>query len=215
MMNSSTKLTITVLWIVSVIVAGVLGFAYGNENKNSQTPIANSQKSQPIDVVNKVTNQLPATTIQTNDPTSTPAIVNNNVCKKSGLAQKWEYLVPYTLKANDSYQNIAKSQLNDESRVNEIMQINGISQLVVGATLYLPPPSITKSSGNIQMASGRLVKKDSSGWQLSFNGDISGQSIIIPSFWFGEIANRDSYKIGDCLTILFDNGYKVFSVSNQ
>jgi LysM repeat protein len=204
--SAGMKILMAILWISSLIIAVFIGIALGQSGKPSGI---NAEKSLPLTTTNQITG------IQTSNLQATPAIVNNNICKKSGFAQKWEYLTSYTVKANDTLQGIASSQLNDEARVNEIMQTNGVGPLIVGSTLYLPPPNITKSSGNIKQVHGRLVKKDDVNWQLSFNGDINGQGIIIPSFWFTEIPSEDSYKVGDCLTILFDDGYKVFSVSLQ
>jgi hypothetical protein len=199
------NILVGIFWIISLVIAVFVGFSFGQGNKNT----INSAESAPLKTVNQI-NSLPTPT-----PQLSQNIVNNNICEKSGFAQKWEYLTSYTLKENETLQSIASSELNDSSRVNEIMQINGVGPLIVGSTLYLPPPSITKSSGNIKQVHGRLVKKDGVNWQLSFNGDIKGQSIIIPSFWFKEIPDKDSYEIGDCLTILFDDGYKVFEVSPQ
>jgi hypothetical protein len=52
-------------------------------------------------------------------------------------------------------------------------------------------------------------------WHVSFNSDKEGIGILIPSYWFEAITNKDDYKVGDCLTVLFDDGFKVFSVSKQ
>jgi hypothetical protein len=136
-------------------------------------------------------------------------------CKKAGFAQKWEYLTPYIVKQNDTFQDIATSELHDATRVNEITQINGVNPVVVGSTLYLPPPSVAKSSGNLREVYGKLSDKNSVSWHINFSVDPKGQGILIPSFWFEGLADTSSYKIGDCVKVFFDDGYKVYSLSLQ
>lgn len=202
---SGPRIIISFFWLLSLVVAGYIGFSYA--------------KAMPVEEKNTAKNVLPAVATATVAPSpipqNTPTTVNNNVCQKSGFAPKWEYLTPYVVKEGDSLQSIVSTQLKDSSRISEVIQINGNTPLVVEATIYLPPKTITKSTGNIKQVYGRLVEKNKSSWQLSFNGDKEGQGIVIPSFWFGEISGKDTYKIGDCLTILLDDGYKVFTVSHQ
>ena len=62
---------------------------------------------------------------------------------------------------------------------------------------------------------GLIVKKDLTSWQLSYGGGEKGMGIVFPGFWFKDISTRDTYKIGDCVTILFDNGVKVYSIKKS
>ena len=201
--TSSARIILSFIWVLTLIIAGYFGFLYGKGTSSAGDASAK-----------KV---LPAVSSMTSTPIpqSTPSIVDNNVCKKSGFAQKWEYLIPYVIKENDSLQSIVASELKDPSRINEVMELNGVGPLVLGSTLYLPPKSITKSTGNIKQVHGKLIEKNNASWQLSFNGQKDGQGILIPSFWFGEIPNTESYKVDDCLTVLLDDGFKVFTVSKQ
>ena len=153
-------------------------------------------------------------TSPTNDQT-TPAQTATKACTKNGPAQKWEYLTPYVVKDGDTLQSIATTQLSDVNRINEILQLNGQGPYVVGSTIYLPPSSIPKSSGNIKKVYGLIVKKDSSYWQLSYSSDPKGLGILIPSFWFDGVSNSNSFIIGSCIKVLFDDGNKVYSVSLQ
>ena len=202
---SGPRIILSLFWLLSLVVAGYVGYVFGQGTKPSD-------KTADKNVLPAVAT---ATFAPSPIPQNTPTIINNNVCRKSGFAPKWEYLTPYVIKEGDSLQNIVSTQLKDSSRISEVIQINGSTPLVVEATIYLPPKTITKSTGNIKQVYGRLVEKDKSSWHLSFNGDKDGQGIVIPSFWFGEITGRDAYIVGDCLTILLDDGYKVFTVSRQ
>jgi len=219
------QLMVGVAVTLFLVVAGFFAYAYVH-GKSDQS---NKAKS----VMSATTNQI--TPLQWISPTPqtaaekvtdvTPASGSNAIssqntstakaCTQNGPAQKWEYLVPYVVKEGDTLQSIATTQLNNGNRVNEILQLNGQGPYVVGSTIYLPPSSITQSSGNIKEVYGMLVKKDSSYWQLSYSSDPKGLGILIPSFWFDGVSNSDSFTIGDCIKVLFDDGNKVFSVAQQ
>jgi hypothetical protein len=210
------KMFFSALWFVSLLIAGFIGFVWGqgskiDESKNvltantSEVPATVSPS--PSEVSN---NNVPDSGANTPTPT-----INTSTCSKNGFAQKWEYLTAYVIKENDSIQKIAKEQLKDETRVNEILQINGVGPLVVGSTLYLPPSTITKSSGNIKQLYGKLMEKNTTSWHVSFSSDPKGQGILIPSFLFEGIENKDSYKPGDCIKVFLDDGFTVYSVSLQ
>ncbi len=210
---SKLKIILSLFWIVSVILSGYIGFLYGQGNQSGQTNTEKnvlSSTSQVTDTPNPSPQSSSAAVSGT-----TPTVINNNACSRSGQAQKWEFLTSYVVQQDDTLQTIASEQLNDPSRVNEILQINGAGPLVVGSTLYLPPATIAKSSGNIEQVYGKLVEKNNLSWHISFTSDINGQGILIPSFWFAGIANKDTFTVGDCLKVLFDDGYKVYSVSLQ
>lgn len=203
--SSNSKILVGILWIASLLATAFIGFTFGQKEKLTVKPA-------PQNVLTSL-NQVGDTPIPTQQ--ITPSIIPNTVCAKSGFAQKWEYLTSYTVKEGDSLQDIVTTELNDSTRLNEVLQINGVGPLVVGSTLYLPPKLITKSAGKLKQIYGRLVVKDKDSWQLSFNGEKDGQRIIIPTFWFEEIADKESFIVGECLTVLLDDGFKVFSVAKQ
>lgn len=176
-----------------------------NEESSLKDPMGGTSQITPAESTN-----LPAANTTVNAGAS-----NNSTCPKTGFAQKWEYLTAYTVKQNDTLESIATDQLKDASRVNELLKINGVGPYVVGSTLYLPPPSITKSSGNIQQVYGKLVERNDTSWHVSFTADKTGQGILIPSFLFNSVPNKDSVKMGDCVSVLFDNGYKIYNLSLQ
>jgi LysM repeat protein len=214
------KLFLSLLWGLSLVIAVVIGYAWGNGSKPTQSTEVLAANTTPSPVVATPTPQsVPSTnnspSMIESSPTPLPSPTPNaSACNKTGYAQKWEYLTGYIVKQGDTMQTIAKEQLKDETRVNEILQINGVG-LVIGSTVYLPPPSITKSSGNIKQVYGKLMEKDTTSWHIGFSNDPKGQGILIPSFWFEGIANRDIYKIGDCLKVFFDDGFKVYTVALQ
>lgn len=218
--NRGMKVFIGIFWGITLVIALIIGYAWGNGSKTAEstevlaaatspTPQPATPTPQIVSSPNTSLNAAPTTPVSTATPTP-----NATACSKTGYAQKWEYLTPYVVKQGDTMQDIAKEQLNDETRVNEILQINGVG-LVIGATLYLPPSTITKSSGNLKQVYGKLKEKNNTSWQVSFSNDPNGQAILIPSFWFEKIANRETFKVGDCIKVFFDDGYTVYTVAMQ
>ncbi len=209
--NRQVLAAITLTFLL--VILGFIGFYY----------IKKSTSTTNQNVLNASTNQLSPTqtlsptpqTVANTAITTTPAATTFKACSKNGPAQKWEYLVPYIVKDGDDLQSIAKTQLNDESRVNEILQLNGTGPYVVGSTIYLPPSFIKKSSGNIKEVYGLLIEKDTSYWHLSYSSDPKGMGILIPSYWFNDVSNSASFTSGDCVSVLLDDGNKVFSVTSQ
>jgi hypothetical protein len=218
------KMLFGLCWVVSLIIALIIGFAWGNGSKTaSSTEVLTANTSEvPVtqtpspQVVPSTSNNNLGSMNSTPTPilTPTPTTTNASTCSKTGYAQKWDYLTSYVIQEGDTVQDIAKEQLKDETRVNEILKINGVG-LIVGATLYLPPPTITKSSGNLKQVYGKLMEKNKTSWHIGFSNDTKGQGILIPSFWFESIPNKDTYKIGDCIKVFFDEGFIVYSIALQ
>jgi len=221
--SSTSKILLTSFWIASILLTGFLAYGYGKGSVKTQTnaneKVLSAQSIQsggvqgPITGSDNTAAQSPS--LPASDSTVSSAPVNTTSCAKTGFAQKWEYLTPYVLKQGDSLQSIATDQLKDSSRVNELLQLNGVGPLVAGSTLYLPPASITKSSGKLQQVYGKLVEKTDASWHISFTSDKKGQGILIPSFLFQTVANKDTIQIGSCVTVFLDDGYKVYSLSLQ
>ena len=203
--SSDSKSMFVLLWVISLIIVGVVAYFIG-KNGNNSSQIADNPTITPT-VAGASTQQL---------ETPTPEVDLTAICKKTGVSQKKDYLVSYTIKPNDSIASIAKDQLGDSSRDSEIIKLNdGANGLTIGSTLYLPPPSVKRSAGNISEVSGRIVGKDNGNWHLSFGGGTGGPGIYLPTYWFQDITDKDSYQIGDCVTILFDNGVKVFTITKN
>ncbi len=207
--RSSIYSVLVIGWFISLGVAGFLGFSLGKPG-TAQNPVVAQTTNSPVPNVldSTITSVLPAAT-------NLQPAVSNIACDKTGLAKPWEYLTTYTINQGDSLESIAKNELNDSSRVNELLKINGSGPFVAGSALYLPPKDIPKSSGNLQQVYGKLVESNDSSWHISYTADLSGQGVLIPTFLFNKVANKDSFKIGDCIKVFFDNGYTVYSVSLQ
>jgi hypothetical protein len=117
------------------------------------------------------------------------------------------------LKNGDSFQSIAEKELGDATRVSELTTLNEDQKnLTVGSTIYLPPNDIKSSSGHIYEISGKIVKEDNATWQLTYGGGEKGPGLIIPAFYLKDIPELDSFHVGDCVTVLIDNGVKAYSM---
>lgn len=205
------KVYIGVIWFFFIILVGF--FCY-NVGKNSQTSSFSASQA--------VLSPTPAKTVaQSENPgkneyVPTPHVDLNGICQKAGVAQKSEYLVPYTIQNGDTISKIAETQLKDSSRVNELTKLNEDAVgLSAGSTLYLPPENIKKSSGNLALVSGMIIKKDNAVWQLSYGGGEKGLGLAIPGYYFNEVSNKDNFQAGDCVTVLLDNGVKVYTITKQ
>lgn len=194
------------LWILAVIIVATGAFFIG---RNS-VPAPATPK--PPDT----TTVLSAQTTITDTPTPTIPADLNAACEKTGASEKKDYLKSYTLKEGDTVNSIAEKELGDVSRNTEILTLNdNISKMTIGSILYLPPDNIKSSSGHISEVSGRIVKKDESSWQLSYGGGEKGLGLWMPGYWFKDLPNLADFNVGDCVTVLFDNGVKVYSVTKN
>lgn len=203
--DSNFNLLTTFLWIGVIIIVSVFSFLAG---KNSSSTAINNA---PIPSGTAVSKH--PTIAQT---TPTPSVDLTGICQKTGPSQKKDYLVPYTIKVGDSITSIAETQLGDKSRNTELTILNdNLQNLVVDSVFYLPPTTIKQSSGHLAEVSGKIVKKDDASWQISYGGGAAGPGILIPGFWFKDVAAKDAYQIGDCVTIFLDNGVKVYSVKKS
>ena len=206
--GSELKLLALFGWIISLIIVALISYNFGkNSNKLTQKVVIPS-----ISVESTPTTPLPTATTST-----APSPVDlESLCTTTGPSQKKDYLVTYYMREGDNISSIAEKELGDVTRTTEIIALNeGGPALTVGSALYLPPANIKQSSGHISEVAGKIVKRDTVSWQLSYGGGATGPGIVIPGFWFKDIPYATTYKIGDCVTILFDNGVKVYSVKKS
>lgn len=204
-----SKILWILVWIFTLGIVAVISYGMGKGGPNL------SLKPSPV----------PTTSLQeipTAPPLSlTPAQIASpspelEICDKTGPSQKKDYLVSYYMKEGDSITSVAEKELGDERRTTEIIALNeGGPPLAIGSVLYLPPEDIKQSSGHISEISGKIVRKDNTtSWQIAYGAGIDGPGIAIPGFWFKNIATSN-FKIGDCVTILFDNSVKVYSIKKS
>src|SRR5258708_8778115 len=108
-----------------------------------------------------------------------------STCTKQGLQPKDDYLPTYTVKSGDSLLFIAKSQLKDISRVNELIILNkdrypqlsvNPSLLQQGWKLNLPPQNVGITNGHIYVISGNieLYPDDRKLWGVRCNSEGAG-----------------------------------------
>ncbi len=214
--SSSASTLIAFLWIGSLVIVAVISYLFGKaavQQKQAAQEVTSVSTAPTQPVAQGPAGQSPLGGAST--PPS-PTIDLEKSCDVSGPAQKKEYLTPYILKEGDNFQKIAENELHDATRVSELTALNDDQrQLTVGSTIYLPPDSIKQSSGHIAQVSGKIVKKDNAQWQLTYGGGEKGPGIWMPGFWFKNIANASDFQIGDCVTVLFDNGVKVYTVTKS
>lgn len=206
--NSNSKILWIFLWAISLLFVGGVAYAVGSSRP---TPIAQKTQEETITPLPTSPQEQAMVTI-----IPSPTVTLTGFCDKSGPSQKKDYLKSYILKGGDSFQKIAENELHDPTRVSELTALNEDQQkLTVGSTIFLPPDSIKQSGGHIFETSGKIVKKDEASWQLSYGGGEKGMGIVFPGFWFKDLTDAASFKLGDCVTILFDNGVKVYSVKKN
>lgn len=204
--NSKSKSLFISIWIVSLVFTAIFGFMAGKSSNSSGQELVVAPA--PPDAVLGAENQAAST--------PTPSVDLTGICKKSGVSLKSEYLPTYTIQEGDSLQSIAETQLEDVTRVNELTALNSdVSGLTAGSTIYLPPSNLKKTSGNLVQISGMIIKKDNAIWQLSYGGGEKGLGIAIPAYYFSEVGNKDTFAVGDCVTIFMDNGVKVYTAEKQ
>ena len=139
-------------------------------------------------------------------------------CSKQGIQPKSTYLKSYSVQAGDSLLSIAKNQLNDPSRIMELINMNkdkypqlSMSQpfLEQGFTLFLPPKDRI-TNGYVFMISGKIKmnEDDLAIWEVKFDGGSGGTFLT---------KDLNGFKPGDCVNVLYQGGKdgKLFSVTRQ
>lgn len=207
--QTNTKIVVGILWLASLVIVGFVSYLVGMNGSSKNVTVQT--------VVTPTVQPTIEAIISTAEPTVAATDVDlDGTCDITGPSQKKDYLVTYILKEGDSLPIIAERELGDKTRTSEIIQLNdNAPPMTVGGTIYLPPKDIKESSGHIFQTSGKIVKKDTVSWQLSYGGGVKGTGIVFPGYWFKNIPNQDTYKLGDCVTVLFDNGVKVYSVKKN
>lgn len=204
-----SKLLAMTLFIILPFIGFYLGLKY-NQNNTS------------IDSSSSIANTLNTVTAS---PFANPTTAVNK-CKEYGYSSKDFYLRTYTVKQGDTLLSVAKNQLGNSSRVNEIVQMNkdhypdlsiNTPFLEVGWQLYLTPDFITSSSGDIVNLKGDISLTNDFDWRVKQayeNATVNTVYFNTNTQFFNK--EKELYKIGDCVSIIMESSnHRVYSVTPQ
>lgn len=146
----------------------------------------------------------------------------HNQCLKYDLSPKKDFLKSYTIKSGDTLLSISKNELNDISRVNDIIILNidrypSLSLenpfLEQGWILYLPPDYITGFKNDLFERSGEVTQVTSTGAIVVRSP--RGSAGIYPDKKTLYLNGFD-FKVGDCVTYVSEvRSNKVYIISKQ
>lgn len=159
-------------------------------------------------------------------PTATPSpfpptpTLSSSLCKRitypsAGRSEaKDRFFIIYTVKAGDTLLSIARKQLGDVSRIDELINLNkgqypNLSQLSpklpVGTKLYVTPKDFPENTGDLWVAEGLVIESDPGHFILSISQsqNVGGEDIYINANtkFMGEMR---SLKRGDCISVVID-----------
>lgn len=145
-------------------------------------------------------------------PSISATAENSNACQKYGVDNYENFLRKYIVKKGDTLLSIAKNELGDASRINELITLNKERYpeltvknpfLEVGWELYLSPAFITKSSGNVMQLSGVLESMDGSHWSVRID---ESQKVINAIYLqpTTQMADKTTFAVGDCISVLME-----------
>lgn len=143
-------------------------------------------------------------------------------CPKYGLSPEEEFLRTYRVRPGDTLLSIARGQLDDSSRYNEIIVLNSSRlphlsfenpYLEVGWTLYLPLMSIRGIEEPLVKLNGEISEIDENGrWRVVYPG---GMGYFLPTDRT-QFPQGVQFKVGDCVSIIYESGIGiVYSVALQ
>ena len=151
------------------------------------------------------------------------------ICKRYGPVERDEYLTVYIVKRGNTLLSIAKTELKDVSRVNEIITMNQeqFPQLSLnspfleqGWKLYLPPKNITNSNGYIFALRGNVhLDTLSNGQQIWGVSERTGGGGSFSLEEWKKYSGSKEFLEGSCVTVIYQGGpgsdHKVLSILFQ
>lgn len=151
----------------------------------------------------------------------------DNKCTSYGLLDSDFYLNKYTVNEGDTLLSIAKNELGDSSRVDELIQLNetyypGLSIqnpfIEIGWQLRIPPKFFPRSSGIIQGEAGKILESREDAIVINLKSDQVVKTISYKTSQTKYLGN-DSLKPEDCVYIIKDiagrAGAGMLAVSSQ
>lgn len=168
-------------------------------------------------------NQLLNFSRENGSATNTPNLAKSTSCKtnsKAGSGGGIEGILrSYKVVNGDSLLSIARKELGDSSRYQEIAVMNAskfpqffsspgvVSKntfLEQGWILLLPPDWIKSSSGQLDIVSGMIFDADQEGMKITNTTDKSGWLATISLDANTLNSGKSDFKIGDCITAVRD-----------
>jgi len=139
--------------------------------------------------------------------------VEKRGCPFYGVLDKDFYLTKYAVRRGDTLLSIAKNELGDSSRVDELIELNktwyphlSIQNpfIQVGWELRIPPKFFPKSSGVLEGVGGEVLEETEK-WiliDLKYGQRVEQISYKTPQTKY---LGKDSFKLGDCVYIVKDS----------
>lgn len=133
-------------------------------------------------------------------------------CPSYGLLDKDFYLNKYTVKKGDTLLLIAKYELGDSSRVDELIEINKTwypslsiqaPNIEVGWQLRIPPKFFPKSSGFIIGEGGKVLRDREDSMLINLKSDQRIETLISKTPQIKYLGSS-SFKQGDCVYVIGD-----------
>ena len=197
--------------ITYAIIIFAVGFFLGHSLPNDSYTSGNQLAS----LVHIFIKPSPTATPMPPTPTLSPSLCKRITYPTAGRSEaKDRFLKTYTLRPGDTLLSIAKTQLGDVSRVNELVNLNkaqypDLSQpsptLPAGTKLYITPKDFPENTGDLWVAEG-LVKASDTGHfvlTISQSPNNGGEDIYTNSntkFMNG----MKAIKRGDCISVVID-----------
>lgn len=150
-----------------------------------------------------------------------------NNCSSYGTINKDLYLNEYVVQDGDTLLKIANRELGDDSRVDELIQLNkGLypslsiqsPTIEVGWKLQILPKIFPKSTGSIEGISGEITNITDKEIVINLFSNKKAETVsyITPNTIY---LGKDSFKIGNCVHIIKDSygpaGTGILAVSPQ
>ena len=139
-----------------------------------------------------------------------PLIEKRVKCAYYGLLDQDFFLTKYTVQKGDTLLSVAKNQLGDSSRVDELIQLNkqtypSISiqnpTIEVGWILRISPKYFPRWTGILEGEGGKVLENTNDDIVITVRSD---QNVPTISYKTAQTKylGQDTFKVGDCVYIL-------------
>lgn len=208
--HNSTLGLMVMGWILIGIFCLIAGYFWG---------LSDGKKSQFS------TKTVSQTTVKKDEVAAKPSTTpTSGTCKYYGGLSPNSYFPKYSVKTRTTVSQIAQETLGTATRFHEIVQLNktlypdiidGDSIVEPGAELVILPKDIKRTSGSLEIFSGRInLTGDRFG--ISFGEGTSAGAIYIPQSQVATIPNLQEFSVGDCVVAISDRGIgEIIKITRQ